>query len=182
MWTRAFALLNSEIVGPGGCWTIAKALEMFLELVVDEASRVSKERGAKRLEPYHLYVVLVHCFLCRHTQFTSFPILCNERKHAIERTDMLDFLKEIVAGVADPSQGGTIDLEAEKEARRKQSKQASRKRKRKAAADDAALGAGRGADGDDEEGRMVPEPDSAGRAWGGGGMTDEEEFSDREWD
>jgi hypothetical protein len=33
------------------------------------------------------------------------------RKHAVETTEMLDFLKEIVQGVPDPSAGGTIDLE-----------------------------------------------------------------------
>jgi len=35
------------------------------------------------------------------------------RKHAVETTEMLDFLKEIVESVPDPSAGGTIDLEAE---------------------------------------------------------------------
>lgn len=36
-----------------------------------------------------------------------------ERKHAVETTEMLDFLKEIVEAVPDPSAGGTIDLESE---------------------------------------------------------------------
>jgi Dr1-associated corepressor len=35
------------------------------------------------------------------------------RKHAVETTETLDFLKELVQGVPDPSAGGTIDLEAE---------------------------------------------------------------------
>lgn len=35
------------------------------------------------------------------------------RKYAVETTEMLDFLKEIVESVPDPSAGGTIDLEAE---------------------------------------------------------------------
>ncbi|KAH9023491.1 histone-fold-containing protein, partial [Lactarius pseudohatsudake] len=55
----------------------AKALELFLQLVVDEASRVTASRGSKKVEAYHL-------------------------KHAIETTEMLDFLKELVEGVPDP--------------------------------------------------------------------------------
>ena len=35
------------------------------------------------------------------------------RKHAVETVEMLDFLKEIVEPVPDPSAGGTINLEAE---------------------------------------------------------------------
>ncbi|KAG6844985.1 hypothetical protein H0H87_001928 [Tephrocybe sp. NHM501043] len=35
------------------------------------------------------------------------------RKHAVDTTEMLDFLKEIVEAVPDPSAGGTIDLESE---------------------------------------------------------------------
>jgi Dr1-associated corepressor len=34
------------------------------------------------------------------------------RKHAVETTEMLDFLKEIVQGVPDPSAGGTVELES----------------------------------------------------------------------
>ncbi|KAI0262024.1 histone-fold-containing protein, partial [Gloeopeniophorella convolvens] len=55
----------------------SKALELFLQLVVDEASRVTTARGSKKVEAYHL-------------------------KHAIETTEMLDFLKELVEGVPDP--------------------------------------------------------------------------------
>ncbi|CAL1702669.1 unnamed protein product [Somion occarium] len=67
---------------------ISKALELFLAMIVDEASKVTIERGSKRVEAYHL-------------------------KHAVETVDMLDFLKEIVEAVPDPSAGGTIDLEQE---------------------------------------------------------------------
>ncbi|KAH9931755.1 histone-fold-containing protein [Amylocystis lapponica] len=67
---------------------ISKAVELFLALVIDEASKVTTERGSKRVEAYHL-------------------------KHAVETVEMLDFLKEIVEGVPDPSAGGTIPLEAE---------------------------------------------------------------------
>ncbi|KAI0247316.1 histone-fold-containing protein, partial [Lactifluus subvellereus] len=65
---------------------ISKALELFLQLVVDEASRVTAARGSKKVEAYHL-------------------------KHAIETTEMLDFLKELVEGVPDPSAGGSISLD-----------------------------------------------------------------------
>lgn len=67
---------------------ISKALELFLAMIVEESSKVAVERGAKKVEAYHL-------------------------KHAVETVDMLDFLKEIVEGVPDPSAGGTIDLELE---------------------------------------------------------------------
>ncbi|KAF8881619.1 histone-fold-containing protein [Infundibulicybe gibba] len=67
---------------------ISKALELFLGLIIDEANKVTAERGSKKVEAYHL-------------------------KHAVETTEMLDFLKEIVEAVPDPSAGGTIDLEME---------------------------------------------------------------------
>lgn len=86
---------------------ISKALELFLGMIVDEASKVTLERNSKRVEAYHL-------------------------KHAIDRTDMLDFLKEIVDGVPDPSAGGTIDIEAEKnEAKKRRAQTAPRKRRKK---------------------------------------------------
>jgi len=67
---------------------ISKALELFLAMIIEESSKVTVDRGAKKVEVYHL-------------------------KHAVETTEMLDFLKEIVESVPDPSAGGTIDLEAE---------------------------------------------------------------------
>ncbi|KAF5377383.1 hypothetical protein D9757_007984 [Collybiopsis confluens] len=79
---------------------ISKALELFLALVVEKAGSVTKERGSKKVEAYHL-------------------------KHAVETTDTFDFLKEIVESVPDPSAGGTIDLDAVKEenmAKKKRSK------------------------------------------------------------
>ncbi|KAG2360254.1 hypothetical protein BDR07DRAFT_1178486, partial [Suillus spraguei] len=77
----------------------ASDLNLFLAMIVDEAAKVTVERGAKKVEAYHL-------------------------KHAIETTEMLDFLKEIVESVPDPSAGGTIDLQAEaaENAKRKRSK------------------------------------------------------------
>jgi len=102
---------------------ISKALERFLAMIVEEASKVTLERGAKKVEAYHL-------------------------KHAVETTEMLDFLKEIVESVPDPSAGGTIDLEAEaaEGSKRKRGKakkngtaatsgEPKRRRKRKAAVD-----------------------------------------------
>lgn len=38
----------------------AKALELFLAMIVDEASKVTLERSAKKVEAYHLYVFLPH--------------------------------------------------------------------------------------------------------------------------
>ena len=52
-----------------------------------------------------------HCTLTLSSRPYPAPA---HRKHAIERTDMLDFLKEIVADVPDPSAGGTIDVEGER--------------------------------------------------------------------
>ncbi len=87
----------------------AKALELFLGLIVEEAHKVTAERGSKKVEAYHL-------------------------KHAVETTEMLDFLKEIVQAVPDPSAGGTIDLEAEAAEKKRRGK-ARRDRKEAAAAD-----------------------------------------------
>lgn len=87
---------------------ISKALELFLQLVVDEASRVTIARGSKRVEAYHL-------------------------KHAIETTEMLDFLKELVEGVPDPSAGGTIPFNVPRDS---DSTPSSRRKGKKVAADD----------------------------------------------
>ncbi|KAK1222263.1 hypothetical protein PQX77_014896 [Marasmius sp. AFHP31] len=89
---------------------ISKALELFLALIVEEASKVTVERGSKKVEAYHL-------------------------KHAVETTEMFDFLKEIVEGVPDPSAGGTIDLEAE--AAEKEKKKRSKGKKAATGADGA---------------------------------------------
>ncbi|KAI9435163.1 hypothetical protein H4582DRAFT_2080079 [Lactarius indigo] len=66
---------------------ISKALELFLQLVVDEASRVTASRGSKKVEAYHL---------------------CETR----DRDDRnARLLKELVEGVPDPSAGGTIPFD-----------------------------------------------------------------------
>ncbi|KAF8131273.1 histone-fold-containing protein [Mycena galopus ATCC 62051] len=76
---------------------ISKALELFLGLIIEEASKVTVERGSRKVEAYHL-------------------------KHAVDTTEMLDFLKEIVEAVPDPSNGGTIDLEGENAEKKKRGK------------------------------------------------------------
>ena len=35
-------------------YQLAKALEMFLAMIVEEAAKVTTERGAKKVEAYHL--------------------------------------------------------------------------------------------------------------------------------
>ena len=52
-------------------------------MVVEEASKVTLERGAKKVQAYHLYVALV--------LFASPPSRgrVSSRKHAVETTEML---------------------------------------------------------------------------------------------
>ncbi|KAF9483662.1 histone-fold-containing protein [Pholiota conissans] len=77
---------------------ISKALELFLGLIIEESAKVTTERGSKKVEVYHL-------------------------KHAVETTETLDFLKELVQDIPDPSAGGTIDFESENaEAKKKRGK------------------------------------------------------------
>ena len=40
----------------GGLYGPAKALELFLGMIVEEANKVTKDRGSKKVEAYHLYV------------------------------------------------------------------------------------------------------------------------------
>ncbi|KAL4065563.1 hypothetical protein V8B97DRAFT_2010372 [Scleroderma yunnanense] len=87
----------------------AKALELFLAMIVEESSKVTVQRGAKKVEAYHL-------------------------KHAVETTEMFDFLKEIVESVPDPSAGGTIDLDAEAGGEGTKKKRGSKAKKNGAAA------------------------------------------------
>lgn len=39
-------------------WFLAKALELFLGMIIEEAYKVTAERGSKKVEAYHLCVVL----------------------------------------------------------------------------------------------------------------------------
>ena len=104
---------------------------------------MTAERGSKKVEVYHLYVLSVLAS-ARLTRYLS-----KLRKHAVETTETLDFLKELVQNIPDPSAGGTIDLEAEAaEQRKKRGKgkrnaapgdpDAAPKRRRKKKADPAA--------------------------------------------
>jgi hypothetical protein len=102
---------------------------------------------------------------------------------------MLDFLKEIVQAVPDPSAGGTIDFETEiAEAKKKRGKgkkngdggePTKRKRKKKVASEEGADGNGEEGNGIEQEGRSEPEDvrmeddddedDGGGFAGGSGG-------------
>lgn len=116
----------------------AKALELFLGMIIEEANKVTAERGSKKVEAYHLYVVNVTSLCC----FLMSIVLARCSKHAVENVDMLDFLKEIVEAVPDPSAGGTIDVNAEPQEKEKKRRgkgkraeggpSAPRKRRRKA--------------------------------------------------
>ena len=39
--------------------TLAKALELFLGLIIDESHKVTSSRGSKKVEAYHLYVTSI---------------------------------------------------------------------------------------------------------------------------
>ncbi|KAI0312364.1 histone-fold-containing protein [Amylostereum chailletii] len=93
----------------------SKALELFLQMVIDEASSVTVQRGSKKVEAYHL-------------------------KNAIENTEMLDFLKEIVSNVPDPSAGGSLSLDAPDDAPPPPKQKKPRKSKAAASASAAAEG------------------------------------------
>ena len=102
---------------------------------------MTQERGSKKVEAYHLSVVSFSLFGSALSHMSLF----STRKHAVETTEMLDFLKEIVEAVPDPSAGGTIDLESENaEAKKKRGKgkktageaPPKRRRKKKTGVDD----------------------------------------------
>jgi hypothetical protein len=76
-------------------------------LIIEEASKVTTSRGSRKVEAYHLCVRISSSYLL------VLLTLSLASKHAVDTTEMLDFLKEIVQSVPDPSAGGTIDLEAE---------------------------------------------------------------------
>ncbi|KAG8914414.1 hypothetical protein FRC01_004090 [Tulasnella sp. 417] len=80
---------------------ISKSLELFMATLVDEMSKVTVERGCKRVEVWHLYVPLHTRGLARSEGLEHLA-----RKAAIERTEMLDFLKEIVDPIQDPYPNG----------------------------------------------------------------------------
>jgi hypothetical protein len=84
--------------------------------------------------------------LVRPPDLTESLLSPSSRKHAIETTDMLDFLKELVEGVPDPSAGGTISLDEPGDGE----PATSSRRKGKKAATSA------GDDGDEDGGRAQP--------------------------
>ncbi|KAI6108733.1 histone-fold-containing protein [Pisolithus croceorrhizus] len=120
---------------------ISKALELFLTMIVEEACNVTVHRGAKKVEAYHL-------------------------KHAVETTDMFDFLREIVESVPDPSAGGTIDLDADRGG-----EGAKRKRGGKTKKNGAASGA---SSGEPPKRRRKRKPADAESADAGGSKSDVE--------
>ena len=44
----------------------AKALELFLGLIIDESAKVTAARGSKKVEAYHLSVVSFSLFVHSH--------------------------------------------------------------------------------------------------------------------
>lgn len=153
-------------------------------MIIEESSKVTVDRGAKKVEVYHLWVPPFSLLQMAPpaSQFAGTVLTSATRKHAVETTEMLDFLKEIVESVPDPSAGGTIDLEAENaEAKRKRGKgkkaadgeegageKRKRPRKKKTKAEnedeDAEMGAGAGMGAEDEEDEDEDEKPS-GSGW-----------------
>jgi len=56
---------------------ISKALELFLQLVVDEAARVTTTRGSKKVEAYHLCVHLPFAHPVSLSLCSSTRLACN---------------------------------------------------------------------------------------------------------
>ncbi|ORX50558.1 DNA polymerase epsilon subunit C [Hesseltinella vesiculosa] len=63
---------------------ISKALELFMQSLIDQACTEARDRNAKRLTVAHL-------------------------KKTIETTEQFDFLKDIVADVPDPTDNMAVD-------------------------------------------------------------------------
>ncbi|WFD26312.1 hypothetical protein MNAN1_001291 [Malassezia nana] len=68
---------------------ISKALELFMQEIVERAAEQTRSTGGKRVSPYHLYVKKA-----------------NSRKRAALATETFDFLKDIVDKVPDPLETG----------------------------------------------------------------------------
>lgn len=79
-------------------------------MVVTESAKVTQSRGSKKVEAYHLCAL--RSIIRSAVPLTSRAFL-GGRKHAIETTDMLDFLKDLVENIPDPSAGGTVSLNGE---------------------------------------------------------------------
>ncbi|KAI8089722.1 histone-fold-containing protein [Halteromyces radiatus] len=76
---------------------ISKALELFMQSLIDQACSEARQRGAKRLTVAHL-------------------------KKTIDTTEQFDFLKDIVATVSDPSDTPMVDEREEKPAKSRKPK------------------------------------------------------------
>lgn len=89
-----------------------------MQELIGQASKVCEQRGIHRVEAYHLFV----------PRWSNLPPLLTyviSRKYAVEHTEVLDFLKELVVGIPDPTNGGQIneaDLKAEKPKRKRKAK------------------------------------------------------------
>ncbi|PVF99384.1 histone-fold-containing protein [Serendipita vermifera] len=86
---------------------ISKALELFMQDLMSASAKLCEDRGGRRIESYHL-------------------------KQAIENTEMFDFLREIVQGVSDPTNGGLISEQELAESKGAEGSKKPRKRKPKA--------------------------------------------------
>ncbi|TXT05558.1 uncharacterized protein COLE_06878 [Cutaneotrichosporon oleaginosum] len=61
---------------------ISKSLECFLQLLIDETAKETRERGSRKMVPYHL-------------------------KAMIDKSDQFDFLRELVESIPDPQEPKT---------------------------------------------------------------------------
>jgi hypothetical protein len=136
----------------------AKALERFMQDLLDEAAKETQARGARKVTVHHL-CVLSFFLSPLYISATDFHVA---RKRAILATPSLDFLKDLVESIQDPIEPG----ESKPRKKRKTKKE---KEQEKAAADEAAESAATAAtkeeDGDesakmeDDDGKMEDEDD-----------------------
>ena len=110
------------------------------------ARRKSNHITCAFLYPLHTPCKNAYILVRAHRVLTRALFSPSSRKHAIETTEMLDFLKELVEGVPDPSAGGTIPLDTPGDGE----PTTSSRRKGKKAATSA------GDDGDEDGGRAQP--------------------------
>lgn len=111
---------------------ISKALELFMQDIVESAVEQTRKTGGKRVAPYHLYVCTTDC-----------------RKRAALNTETFDFLRDILEKVADPLE---LSTPARQPKRRKMTKQA---------LDEGASEAGREQDAHCEVAEQKQEPELA---------------------
>lgn len=73
---------------------VSKAVEMFMQWLVQAAVTEAQNRGSRKVQAYHL-------------------------KQAVLVTDAFDFLKDIVAKIPDPVHGSSEDQECSTDSRRR---------------------------------------------------------------